>query len=752
LRTLRLRSERFPAALLFRYSVVVVALALRLPRLGDQNLWWDEGYSVFIARLGLRQGAVETAYDVHPPLYYWLLHFWRLAAGEGEWALRFLSLLLGVLAVSLLYRLAREMGWREAAALAALLLAVSRFGIAWSQETRMYALATCLGLASTLFAQRLWRGGGGLAGYVLSAVALLHTLYLGVLFLVVQNVLWLLYLAGGSGRLWRRWLVAQVAVSLLLLPWLSLFLPRLRNWSVAEPIGLGRFLLYYWGVLTLGTSTHIERQTLALVVLGVAFCLALVALLAARGGVTPPLRGGTWSLMLAAALPPLLVFLLSRPHGFFYSPRPEPRYLNPFAPFAYLLWAAGLVAVWRWRRAAGVGLAALCLLGLVMPLPAYYAERYAADDYRSLASTLDTYRHPADLVLLHTDSDWPVFAYYYRGQWRGVPNDVRWDAESAEGFLGQYLPGQSVAWLVLTADALRADPGMALEVRLSEWCAQSDCRRREWRIGEGRLLRFGRGVPLPPPSLGPARAVTAMPGLAGGWWPYRRARSAGQWQAYVWWRGEGPLPVLSLESRGTPVAMVEPTPEGEGEMRRLSYSLVLPGPGRYALRLMRGGQAVALTTLAVGPLPDRGGAVVGERQALAVGFNEGIHLDGYALSATTLPPGEQLCVVLYWRAEAAVAQPYSVFVHLLGQTYNSDLGNFLWGQHDGPPAGGLRPIPGWQPGETIEDNHCFAVDAAAPPGSYQIEVGLYDPATGERLAVTGGGEGNRVLLGNVEVR
>ena len=44
---------------------------------------------------------------------------------------------------------------------------------------------------------------------------------------------------------------------------------------------------------------------------------------------------------------------MSQPRSFLYSPRPEPRYLNPFAPLVYLLWACGAAAAWQWRRAAG---------------------------------------------------------------------------------------------------------------------------------------------------------------------------------------------------------------------------------------------------------------------------------------------------------------------------------------------------------------------------------------------------------------
>ncbi|MGQ9555863.1 MAG: glycosyltransferase family 39 protein [Anaerolineae bacterium] len=738
----------------------LLAFALRLHRLGDQNVWWDEGYSIWVARQGLWQGALATAHDVHPPLYYWLLHFWRLAAGDNEWTLRFLSLLLGVLTVALTYRLGHDLGWPTAGAVAALFVTVSRFCIIWSQEMRMYTLATVLGLASILLAVRLWQHGHGLWCYALVSAALMHTLYLGVVFLVVQNALWLLWLLGRSGTWWRRWLVAQVVTALLTLPWLGLFLPRMRSWSVAEPIGLGRFLYYYWGVLTTGTTVNIERHWLQMLVLGLVFVAALLGVLVGAWRHRAPITASASRavagmsspslLAIAALLPPLLVFALAQPHSFFYSPRPEPRYLNPFAAFVYLLWAVGLVAAWRWCQAIGLSLALVSLGGLALPLLTHYQSRYLEDDYRSIACTLATYAQLRDLVLLHTDSDWPVFAYHYHGSWQGVPNNVAWDETSASGFLGQYLPARQVAWLVLTTDAIRADPQMAIEERLEQWCHERECYEQEWRFGERRLVRFGRGLSLTEPSPAAARHVPGMPGVLGAWWPYQRGRSASLWQVYVWWKEQqGSPPELALYRDGAEVAAAEASVEGDGSgyLARLAYQLFLPTPGEYSVRLHRGSEAATLTALKVGAPPmTEAHAATGQRQVVHAVFGDKVMLEGFALSGQVAQPAKQLCVTLFWRAEAPVEQPYAVFVHLLGQAYNAGQDNFLWGQHDGQPVEGLRPLPSWQLGELIEDGHCFVVDPQAPPGVYLIEVGLYDRSSGRRLPVTAGGEGDRVIL------
>src|SRR6185503_6861272 len=71
--------------------LILAAFALRTQRLGNKAIWWDEGFSVFLARMPLAEMMDATAHDTHPPGYYAALHFWRLAVGDSEVALRLLS-------------------------------------------------------------------------------------------------------------------------------------------------------------------------------------------------------------------------------------------------------------------------------------------------------------------------------------------------------------------------------------------------------------------------------------------------------------------------------------------------------------------------------------------------------------------------------------------------------------------------------------------------------------------------------------
>jgi hypothetical protein len=139
---------------------------------------------------------------------------------------------------------------------------------------------------------------------------------------------------------------------------------------------------------------------------------------------------------------------------------------------------------------------------------------------------------------------------------------------------------------------------------------------------------------------------------------------------------------------------------------------------------------------------------------LGIDFEAGVRLVGYELEQERLAAGETLYLTLYWRARQPVQKRYKVFTHLLGEVYHADSGGFVWGQQDNEPVNGARPTTTWRSGEVIEDLYALRVDPNAPPGTYALEIGLYDPATLQRLRIldeTGLPAGDHVMLGSIRV-
>ena len=131
--------------------VFLLALGLRLYRLGGQPLWLDEIYSVQLVRQGFLAILQNSQNEPHPPLFY-LLQWLTTAGGaaQAEWGWRWVSALSGGLTILCLYLLCRGFTGRLMSTLAALALAVSPMHVYYSQEGRPFAFVTLLGAWSML--------------------------------------------------------------------------------------------------------------------------------------------------------------------------------------------------------------------------------------------------------------------------------------------------------------------------------------------------------------------------------------------------------------------------------------------------------------------------------------------------------------------------------------------------------------------------------------------------------------------------
>ena len=115
-----------------------------------------------------------------------------------------------------------------------------------------------------------------------------------------------------------------------------------------------------------------------------------------------------------------------------------------------------------------------------------------------------------------------------------------------------------------------------------------------------------------------------------------------------------------------------------------------------------------------------------EGELIAAPFADGPVLAQATVNGALQPDGT-LSVTLYWQTTQTPSANYTIFVHLLDED-----GQFLTGA-DGVPFAGRFPSRGWHPGLTIPSSHDLHVPPELVAGNYQINVGLYLPATGARL-------------------
>lgn len=522
---------------------LLVALLFRVYLLGAQSLWNDEGTSIALAARSLSAIIDGAARDIHPPLYYFFLHFWMPLAGQSEFAVRFLSVIAGVLLVALSYRLARFFFDVEVANVAAYFAAFSPFGVFYSQETRMYIwVAFWAGLSVLamlqMFEVKDWklqaqdanqpaqsrdsapsqansRRNRALAWalYVAATIAALYSHYFGATVLAFENLsfaIWV-WLAWRSKRPHLRhsivlWVVAQVICILAFLPWYFLTANQLVSWpAISEPFDLPTLLWRVLNVFSVGFTLDAAGSAIAAVAFAVLVCFGARL---ARNAQT--IWGVT--LMILWTLGPVLAMYavsLSRPAY-------NPKFLLLATPPFFILAARGLSHIHP-----GIFLQprnpmprsyllryfyfAIAIIAAVSFIPSlqnyYYNPAYARDDYRSVLHLIDANVRAGDGILIDAPGQVDVVDYYHRGaqpifplpRMRPIaPNQTRFDVDDI-------VTNRVKRLFAIFYGGAQADPEGVIETRLAQRAFKAS---DEWH-GNVRLAIYG----IPPNPRDPGQAT-----------------------------------------------------------------------------------------------------------------------------------------------------------------------------------------------------------------------------------------------------
>ena len=204
-------------------AIVLLAVVLRLLFIERRGIWYDDAFSILLAKQSLPQIFSGTAADTMPPMYYTLLHFWMLISSDIGW-IRGLNLLLNLLLMLYVFLFVRKVTSKEAGYISLFLISISPFLIYHSQEIRMYmVLVFCQTAYMYYFVS--WmddnRSIGNILGMVLFGAGALYSHNLAIFGLVTPGVYLLLKKLFKPFLQWGGWIVCSFV---LFIPWL-VFVP-----------------------------------------------------------------------------------------------------------------------------------------------------------------------------------------------------------------------------------------------------------------------------------------------------------------------------------------------------------------------------------------------------------------------------------------------------------------------------------------------------------------------------------------------
>lgn len=656
--------------------ILLLAWALRLTHLDTMSIWWDESLSYARATQDLPtilsnviQIQKVTTRDLHPPLYFVLLHFAVNVFGTSEFGLRVLSAMANLLTIALMFPLVQVLlktpgvfvsqrettppgvlpHHRRIGLLVALFAALSPFYVWYSQEARPYALVllwSILALYALLkWLHSSWRTSRALVSpwliLFLAACGLtLVTHYLS--FVLLPFYAAVLFLYGTRERSWRARLLTPMGLLAVLLlvgcATIFILIPGSAEALTGSEANGPQFVPFFimlrdvWNSFTVGVTANLDEVALIDLLLVVLWVLGIAST------VTLSRRTPRVDARLALVL---LSFFLLPALALQFGSYLRPLYLNSrhlitISPAFYIGLALGVDGLAQrlsgrtvhfplptvHRRLSFIFYLSslIFVVGAVYSLNNLYNNpAYAKDDHKAWSQFLRERMRPGDYLLLVAPQAQKIYEYY-------APPGLKW---------------QSLPKLVRS-------------------------RKRQQRLDLGAVLSAYRNHPR------------------------------------VW--------LLELHQPvGDPSHHINDLLRRYGEPIDIEY---FPG---ISTRIIL--QQLVYRSPRLDP-----------KQVIAqptqITFDDNLQLIGYDAPAQVRAAGHY-AVQLYWQLMDKTPNELGVSLRVV------DEHGVRWGQWDAPPVGNLYPTSKWEPGVTMVDQHDLVVDPGAPPGTYFIELSVFHLGGGE---------------------
>ena len=478
--------------------IFLIGAFLRLTALNRQSLWFDEADVVVRALQPLGQ-VMETfvAPGENGPIYNIMLALWIRMAGISEIAVRLPSAVFGVIALPLIYLLARRIAGSTVALIATALLAISPYHIWYSQEAKMYTMVVALALGSTWALvtalernERWW--------WVAYAVVTTLMFYTHVATILVFGAQ-LLY-AIGTWREWssrrRPWLIA---IGVLTLPYIPIGLWAMRviggqadTWHPAVTL---------WSALeTFAVKFAVDRYDDDIRI----WASILYAVLAVAGiaGLAYWRRREKWWLLVAllVVVPVIGLWLVSLQQSVFSD-----RYGIVALPFYLILVSAALG--WMLRRQYAWSLAVVAMIFLVSfawaPIrDVNRTESAEKEDWRSAYAWVADRHEPGDALVVMPGYLITTWEYHQQRDGRldaihGFPMGsftIDWfDESDMTHIMYEEAEGVERIWLVQSPERAEADDP---DLHLESWLESEGDAVAEHEVNGVQVTLFELDEPL----------------------------------------------------------------------------------------------------------------------------------------------------------------------------------------------------------------------------------------------------------------
>lgn len=404
--------ERISLLILFAF-----AFTLRLLLITQKNLWFDEIYSWHITLGSYRNIIIETAGDIHPPLYYFALKLWEQLLGSSVGMLRTLSAFFSASTIFFIYYTAKRVVTLQNSFLIIFLFAISPLSIYFAQEARMASLNLLLNAGSIYFLILLINKAESIKRFYLNISFYLYTLFTLLalythyfsFFILASQIIFLIYYFRKEVRKLLYFIPSYGLIAWGYSPWfytMSQQIKKGQSWrggqngyavlyqfvTFIKDIGMGFYHRYVSDFITYPIGIFI----FSIIILAI---IGLVKLYKQRLELNK-----TWLLIiLVSAVPFITAIIISFKQWIEYF-----RYLSIIVPFILLCIVIGIQ---YFKKRLQYFIIVILVLINVFGLFLYYNNRSKNNDYRQILRDLGGETEMIDIFVYPHYYGW-ILDYY----------------------------------------------------------------------------------------------------------------------------------------------------------------------------------------------------------------------------------------------------------------------------------------------------------------------------------------------------
>lgn len=239
-------------------GIIVLGIIFIFLSAFHENIWFDESYSVAIAKHDFGDIWTITGNDVHPPLYYWMLHIVWMIFGNNVIAFRLFSVLAIAILGILGYTHIRKDFGEKVGILFSFLIYFLPVMCTYSQEVRMYSWSCLIVSLLAIYGYRLYKNikekaelkiqNKNLILFGIFSIAACYIHYYALAVAGIVNFFLLIYFIKNrkdNTKIFRNFIILAIIQVILYIPWLLYLKGQVAH------VGGG-----FW--ISFGVSTFVE--------------------------------------------------------------------------------------------------------------------------------------------------------------------------------------------------------------------------------------------------------------------------------------------------------------------------------------------------------------------------------------------------------------------------------------------------------------------------------------------------------------